>query len=184
MPLSRKDPAPPLPGRGDLLRLAPYEEGRLRIVVETPKGSPFKLAFDSALGLLRLDRHLPAGLTYPHDWGFVPGTLAADGDPLDALLLSPAPGHPGLLALARPLHLLRLTQRAKGGGRERNDRVIAVPSGGAFHARSLTAREREELAAFFLASVAFEDKDARIQGWAGPAAARRAVAQARRAFLR
>jgi inorganic pyrophosphatase len=57
-------------------------------VVEIPKGSRNKYGVDHATGIIRLDRVLFASIHYPTDYGFIPGTRAADGDPLDVLILS------------------------------------------------------------------------------------------------
>jgi inorganic pyrophosphatase len=101
--------------------------GLLHVIVESPAGSTAKLKWDPDLLMFTLSRPLPEGLAYPHDWGFVPGTRAADGDPLDALVLTEGTTFPGVLIRCRPLGVVRLEQNRKaGGGRERNDRVIAV----------------------------------------------------------
>ena len=63
------------------------QSGELLSVVETPRGSRNKYAFDPALGLFELRRVLPRGMLFPFDFGFIPSTTAEDGDPLDVLLL-------------------------------------------------------------------------------------------------
>ena len=60
--------------------------GVLQVIIESPRGATLKMKFDEAIGLFRVSRPLPAGFTYPCDWGFVPGTLAGDGDPVDAFV--------------------------------------------------------------------------------------------------
>ena len=62
-------------------RLAAFEDDWLLVVIETPKGSPNKLAFDSRYGAFVLKGVLPAGAVFPFDFGFVPSTRADDGDP-------------------------------------------------------------------------------------------------------
>src|SRR5262245_45986461 len=153
---------------------ASAKDGRLHVIVESPAGATAKLKWDPELGLFVLSRPLPLGLYYPHDWGFVPGTRAADGDPLDALVLAEGTSYPGLLLPSRPLGVVRLEQNRKSGqGRERNDRVVAVAAAGARQAgtrrqEDLPARVREEIEQFFLNAVFFEHKDAAILGWGGP----------------
>ena len=67
----------------------------LHIVVETPRGSRAKFAFDPELQTFVLTKPLLHGLSYPYDWGFVPSTKAADGDPLDAIVIHEAVTYPG-----------------------------------------------------------------------------------------
>jgi inorganic pyrophosphatase len=99
-----------------------------RVVVESPRGSSVKLKYDRELGVMTLSRPLPTGVVYPHDWGFVPGTSASDGDPVDALIVSDGGTAPGVVVTCRPLGVLEVDQKKRtGGGRERNDRIIAVP---------------------------------------------------------
>ena len=74
----------------DLSLLAPFDEddGHLvRVVIETPKGSRNKYVFDPKSSIFELTKVLPAGMSFPYDFGFVPSTKAADGDPLDVLVL-------------------------------------------------------------------------------------------------
>ena len=79
-----------------------------------PSGSGNKLKFDDELGIYRLDRVLLAGMTFPFDFGFIPETVADDGDPLDvAPLRSTAPVHPGCVVLAR---LVGILEAEKGQG--------------------------------------------------------------------
>jgi inorganic pyrophosphatase len=71
------------------------------VIVEIPKGSRNKYEYDQTKGRIRLDRMLFTSTGYPGDYGFVPGTLAEDGDPIDALLLLDEPTFPGCLVRAR-----------------------------------------------------------------------------------
>lgn len=108
---------------------SPYEKlpartsaGYVNVVVETPAGSQNKYKFDPKLGVFRLNRILFAGASFPFDFGFVSGTLGGDGDPLDAIVIAPAPMFPGCLVRARVLGVLL----AKKAGKD-NHRVITVP---------------------------------------------------------
>jgi inorganic pyrophosphatase len=78
-------------GARSLDRLAPFDDELLIVVIETPKGSPNKLAFDPRYGAFVLKGVLPAGAVFPFDFGLVPSTRAEDGDPLDVLVLMDAP---------------------------------------------------------------------------------------------
>jgi inorganic pyrophosphatase len=71
------------------------------VIVEIPKGSRNKYEFDPRVGRIRLDRTLFTATGYPSDYGFVPDTLAEDGDPIDALVLLDEPTFPGCLVNAR-----------------------------------------------------------------------------------
>ena len=104
------------------------EDGTVHVVIECPRGAAVKLKFDPRMGAMTLSRPLPAGMTYPHDWGFVPGTCAPDGDPLDALVICDVGTAPGVVVPCRLLGVLELEQDHKNGaGRERNDGLIACP---------------------------------------------------------
>ena len=155
-----------------------------RVVVESPRGSSVKLSYDSDLGAFTLSRPLPTGVVYPHDWGFVPGTKASDGDPVDALILSDGGTAPGVVVTCRALGVLEVDQkRRSGGGRERNDRIIAVPvSARRFDEVSdvfaLSQRVRDEIAAFFIQATVFEGKEVKILGWKGPSEAIALIAPA------
>jgi inorganic pyrophosphatase len=147
-------------------------EGEIHVLVESPAGATTKIKWEPALGLFTLSRPLPLGQAYPHDWGFVPGTKAADGDPLDALVLSEGTTYPGLVIRARPIGIVLLEQNAEGGGRERNDRLVTVACSAARRevqdTSDLTRRIQEEIEQFFLNVTFFEPKEAVILGWGGP----------------
>src|SRR3954470_7515597 len=111
-----------------LIRLpASPEPGIIHVVIESPRGATAKIKYDENLEAFTLSRPLPLGMAYPHDWGFVPGTRADDGDPLDVLLLSEGTSYPGLVVRSRAVAVIELEQDARKGGRERNDRLVAVP---------------------------------------------------------
>ena len=177
--MAMKDPA------SDLSRLEPYgEEGILRMVVETPRGASIKLAYAPGLGRFVAKRSLALGITYPFDWGFIPGTLAADGDPLDALAVHDGGTYPGVILPCRPLGVVDVTQKGKHG-REDNPRLVVIPT---WHDRlrefekasGLPQRLKEEIEQFFLSATFFTGKDARIEGWRGPRAASKLIERTRR----
>jgi len=162
-------------------KLAPYDgEGALRVVVEAPRGCGLKLKYDPALGAFAYGRPLPLGLTYPFDFGFVPGTQADDGDPLDALVIADVASYPGVVIPCRPIGVVLVSQKGRTGKRERNDRLVVIPSAAQrlrdlIDPRSLPARMREEIEQFFLSSTFFTQKDARIQGWRAAGHAKKLV---------
>jgi len=77
-------------------------------VVEIPQDSINKYEYDKTLHVFRLDRNLYSPVHYPGDYGFIPRTLANDGDPLDILILGDAPSFPGCVLVARPVGLFRM----------------------------------------------------------------------------
>jgi inorganic pyrophosphatase len=95
------------------------------IIIETPKGSRIKYKYDEVHRLFRLKKILPAGLVFPFDFGFIPGTKGDDGDPIDVLAISEFQGFPGCLVDARIIGCIQVEQE-KGGEMIRNDRFIAV----------------------------------------------------------
>ena len=96
----------------------------LWVTIEIPRGSRNKYEYDDALGRIRLDRTLHSSVVYPTDYGFVPDTLAADGDHLDVLVVVEEPTFPGCLVPARVIGLLDM-EDDKG----QDDKVLAVPVG-------------------------------------------------------
>src|SRR5690606_22801313 len=80
--------------------------GHFRVVVEIPRGASNKYELDKASGLLRLDRVLHSSVHYPANYGFIPQTLAEDGDPLDALVFCSEPAPPLCLCDARAVGLM------------------------------------------------------------------------------
>jgi hypothetical protein len=93
-------------------RLAPFEHECLLVVIETPKGSPNKLAFEPRYGTFVLKGVLPAGGVFPFDFGFVPSTHAEDGDPLDVLVLMDAPVYPGCVVPSRLIGVIEASSRS------------------------------------------------------------------------
>src|SRR5258706_16286567 len=93
----------------------------VRMIVEIPKNSANKYEYDGQLGVFRLDRALYSPLHYPGDYGFIPGTLSEDGDPLDVLILVDAPSFPGCVMTVRPIGILEMVDQGKA-----DEKVLAV----------------------------------------------------------
>jgi inorganic pyrophosphatase len=104
------------------------------VMIETPRGSAQKYAYDPELKVFRLKRMLPTGMVFPYDFGFVPGTEAEDGDPVDVIVLSEFKSFPGCLLECRIVGAILANQskRAHGNGHRkkgktiRNDRLIGI----------------------------------------------------------
>ncbi len=80
----------------------------VHMVIEVPARSANKYEFDEETGMIKLDRVLPSSQVYPGDYGFIPQTLAEDGDPLDGVILSTFPLLPGVLVEVRPVALIEM----------------------------------------------------------------------------
>jgi inorganic pyrophosphatase len=97
----------------------------IQVVIETPKGSRNKYAFDPGQRVFELKKVLPAGMTFPYDFGFIPRTIAEDGDPVDVLVLMDEPAFPGCVLKCRLIGIIEGEQGDKKQ-KERNDRIVAV----------------------------------------------------------
>jgi inorganic pyrophosphatase len=151
------------------------KDGAVHVVVESPRGSTLKLKYEPELNVFSISRPLPLGMRYPFDWGFVPGTRAPDGDPVDAVIAWDASSYPGVMIPCRIIGVLEVEQDRRGnGGRERNDRVVGVPQQSPRDnwttVFEMPERLRKELDFFFLEAVAFEGKNVSLLGWKGPEA--------------
>jgi inorganic pyrophosphatase len=140
-------------------------------IVEIPKGRRSKFEVDKATGLMRLDRYLYSSSHYPGDYGFVPQTLAEDGDALDILVMVNEPTFSGCLIEARVVGLFRMKDRGQ------NDfKVLGVPH---FDPLFAEYQELEDVEAHFLREVEhffgtykqLEGVHIETQGWERAAAA-------------
>src|ERR1700704_2476619 len=111
----------------DPTRLEPVrkKDGLLQVIVETPKGSRNKFSFDVKQEIFSLKKVLPAGMVFPYDFGFLPRTLADDGDPIDVLLLMDEPAFSGCAVRARLIGVIE-GEQLDGKKKVRNDRIVAV----------------------------------------------------------
>ena len=103
----------------------PKDKDLVNVIIETPRASRNKFAYDDKLGIIRLKKVLPAGMDFPYEFGFVPSTKAPDGDPLDVLLLMDEPAYPGILVRCRLVGIIE-GEQTQDGETLRNDRVLAV----------------------------------------------------------
>ena len=109
-------------------RLNPFDRkqpGVVLAVIETPGGSRNKFKYDEKIGFFSLAGVLPEGMVFPHAFGFVPSTKAADGDPEDILILMDEPTFTGCVVPTRLIGVME-AQQTENGNTERNDRLIAV----------------------------------------------------------
>ena len=153
------------------------------MIVEIPKNSTNKIEYDIELGVFRLDRSLYSPMHYPGDYGFIPGTLAGDGDPMDVLALMPEPTFTGCLIEIRPVGVLNM-EDDKGG----DQKILAVPTRNPRFDQIHTMDQvfphvRREIEHFFEIYKELEDKVTRMQGWGGPMEARQAIQESRERYL-
>lgn len=106
----------------------PEDDSLIQVVIETPKGSRNKYAFDKEQKIFELKKVLPSGMAFPYDFGFVPRTLGEDGDPLDVLVLMDEPAFSGCALKCRLVGIIEGEQGEKGK-MERTDRLVAVEHG-------------------------------------------------------
>ena len=164
-----------------LRRLPPFdgESKALNVVIDTPKGCRNKFAYDTKRKTYVLKTVLPQGAVFPFDFGSVPGTIADDGDPLDALVLMDEPAFVGCLVESRVLGVIEANQ-TKDGKTERNDRIIAVALHSHTHReiKSLDDLDRtllQEIEHFFFSYNQERGKKFETIGCRGPKRARSLV---------
>jgi len=155
----------------------------VRMIVEIPKNSSNKYEYDGQLGVFRLDRALYSPLHYPGDYGFVPGTLADDGDPLDVLAIVDDPSYPGVLISVRPVGLLDMVDQS-----EPDQKILAVPNKNPRFDQIHTIdqvfpHKLREIEHFFTIYKELEGKKTEMHGWRGPKEARDLIRRCRERYL-
>lgn len=160
------------------------DQGLINVVVETPRGSRQKYDLDHETGLFHWSLELPAALAFPFSFGFVPGTLGADGDPLDVLLLLDGAVPPGVVVASRLIGVLEMKQD-EGGEKVRNDRLIAVANlSRAYAGVDCLDRTRDgfgwDMEQFFLSYNRMIQRDIEVLGFGDAKSARTLLARGRR----
>ena len=144
----------------------------IEVIVEIPKGSRNKYEMDHSCNRIRLDRMLFTSTQYPTDYGFVPGTLAEDGDPLDVLVLVDEPTFPGCAITARPVGVFWMNDEHGPDAK-----ILSVPAHDVRYrdVQDLTdvpEYVRAEIGHFFDIYKALEPgKETDVRGWQGRDAA-------------
>lgn len=164
-----------LPNRYMQVSPGPDAPNVLHMIVEIPKGRRSKFEVDKETGLLRLDRYLYSSLMYPGDYGFIPQTLAEDGDPLDIIVMVNEPTFSGCLIEARPVGLFKMTDRG-----ENDYKVLAVPATDPMFADHhdlwrVPPHFLREVEHFFATYKQLEAATVRTHGWHDVHAARQEV---------
>lgn len=148
------------------------DKGLLRVVIETPKGSRNKFAFNQEEHIFELKKVLPAGMAFPYDFGFVPSTKGEDGDPVDVLVLMDEAAFAGCALSCRPIGVIQGEQR-ENGNKVRNDRIVAIEKGAHSWADIETIDDlgkqfRKELESFFEDYHRLSGKKYRVLAVKGP----------------
>jgi inorganic pyrophosphatase len=152
-------------------------------VIEVPGGQTNKYEYDKSLHLFRLDRPLYASVHHPGDYGFIPSTLAADGDALDILVLTHEPTFPGCLLEARPIGMLEMLDQQIP-----DEKVLAVALSSPTHTEilhhtDLAPHVLREIEHFFAIYKELEGKRTEVCGWRDLSEARAVIGQSYERFL-
>lgn len=134
-------------------------------VVEIPQGSVNKYEYDKKLNVFRLDRNLHSPVHYPGDYGFIPRTLAEDGDPLDILILGDAPTFSGCVCYARPIGMFEMLDQGIP-----DEKILAYATGNPRFSDIQNYTEvpphiLREIEHFFSIYKDLEGKRTRVLGW-------------------
>jgi len=157
----------------------PADRPRLHCLVEIPKGSRNKYEWSEELQAITLDRFLFSSVVYPTDYGFVPETLAEDGDPLDAMVCVSEPTFPGCVIEVKPIAVFKMRDD-KGV----DDKILCVP----FKDPNWNTLEtlddlpqalRDEISHFFSIYKQPEGKMVKVDGWSDLDSALRVIDEAR-----
>jgi inorganic pyrophosphatase len=154
----------------------------INVIVEVPiGGEPIKYEMDKEAGTLVVDRFLHTPMRYPGNYGFVPHTLSADGDPIDVLIANTRPILPGAVINVRPVGVLNMTDESGG-----DEKIIAVPST-KLTQRYVSIRNHSDLPVITLEQIQhffehYKDlepgKWVKITDWGDAEAARRCIQEA------
>ena len=142
----------------------------LSVTIETPAGSSQKFNFDPLNGRIMLKKVLPAGMVFPFDFGFIPGTQGEDGDPLDVIVISEFSTFPGCSLECRIVgaFVVYQSESTKSNKLIRNDRVIAIPVESEIYGKVASLRELPkqligDLEAFFVHYIQLEGKSIKVE---------------------
>jgi inorganic pyrophosphatase len=165
----------------DLIPTGDDPPHKLNVIIEVPVGGePVKYEFDKKSGAIWVDRILHTSMRYPANYGFIPHTLSADGDPLDALVVARSPFIPGSVVRVRPIAVLWLEDEAGG-----DEKILTVPVDTTFPyyekvetADDLPSIVKQQIEHFFTHYKDLEpEKWVRVGSWGGKEDALRIVAE-------
>lgn len=168
---------------------ASARRGQITAVVETTKGSRTKLDYDTKQRAFAVSKVLPEGMSFPFDFGFIPSTLAGDGDPLDVILLLDESVPTGTVVPARLIGVIEARQSSKGHKPVENDRLLAVGVASLLYEKvkeltDLPSAVIEQIEQFFVSYNEIEGRSFDVKGRHGPKRARQCVRIGRRNLAR
>lgn len=150
----------------DLSLISPQPKpGLVNVLIEIAAGSKNKYEFDKDMNAFALDRVLYSSVQYPYDYGFIPNTLADDGDPLDGMVLMDEPTFPGCVIAARPIGMLEMIDSG-----DRDEKILCVPDSDPRYAQvkslaDIAPHRLDEIAEFFKTYKNLQKKVTEILGW-------------------
>ncbi len=153
------------------------------VLIEIPKGSRNKYEYDFELKKIRYDRMLFSSMMYPADYGFIPETLALDGDPLDVLVLVTEPTFPGCVMEVKPIGVFHMADD-KGP----DEKVICVPVSDPIWNKlndlsDMNPHLLKEIEHFFQVYKDLENKQVDVEGWGDVDESRDIVSKCSNRFL-
>ena len=165
------------------LPVGPQSPEVINAVIEIPYEGSNKYEYDKELNVFRLDRNLYSPVHYPGDYGFVPSTLAGDGDPIDVLVLVDAPSFPGCVMEVRPIGLLEMLDQGLA-----DEKILCVGKGNprykdVWNFSEIYPHMLREMTHFFSIYKDLEGKRVEVKGWRDAAFARSKILEAQQRFL-
>ncbi len=157
--------------------MSPKKGTSFDVLIEIPKGSRNKYEYDFELKKIRYDRMLFSSMMYPADYGFIPETLALDGDPLDVLVLVTEPTFPGCVMEVKPIGVFHMADD-KGP----DDKVLCVPVSDPIWNKledlsDMNPHLLKEIEHFFQVYKDLENKQVDVEGWGNVAKAKEILAE-------
>lgn len=154
----------------------------INVIIEIPKGSKNKYEIDKETGLITLDRAMHSSQDYPFDYGFMPQSHWDDGDPLDVVVLTTYPLAPGILVKVRPVAIANMIDDG-----ESDAKIIGVPQkdprwDAVNDLSDINPHTIKEIEHFFTTYKLIQNKEVRIEGFEGAAAAKAAIERSQKLY--
>lgn len=163
-------------------KMVSSSESIVTVVIEIPKGSRNKYEYDKERKAFRFDRMLFSAVHYPSDYGFIPNTLAQDGDPLDALVLVWEPTFPGCVIETKPVGLFKMWDE-KGP----DEKILCVPVADPMwnyidNLSDVPPHLLKEIENFFTVYKELEEKKTGVEGWQDKESALKVIEDSRKRY--